>query len=164
MYIDQELLRQLKEWRQMVADAEGVPIFRVLSNATLENIALVRPRTREELLTVKGIAEKKADHYGEALLVLVKSVYSEAPVRQDSLWGAGTKTFQPPLEPTPLPPLTGGLSELSPSRVGLSELSPLTRGLEPTGLSAAEEFEMRFCSAPLLRGVGGFCVFSAIPM
>lgn len=108
MYIDQELLRQLKDWRQMVADSEGVPIFRVLSNATLENIALVRPRTREELLTVKGIAEKKADHYGEALLMLVQSVYSETPVVQDSLWGAGTKTFQPPLEPPPLPPLPGG--------------------------------------------------------
>jgi exodeoxyribonuclease VII large subunit len=79
MYVDQEILRQLKEWRQMVAGAEGVPVFRIFSNATLENIALVRPRTYEELLTVKGIGERKMAQYGDALLLIVQSAHTDTP-------------------------------------------------------------------------------------
>jgi len=61
----------LKQWRRQAAAAAGVPLFRVLSNATLDELARRRPQTDEDLLQIRGIGEVKLEAYGEALLNLV---------------------------------------------------------------------------------------------
>ena len=69
--MDFELLRKLKEWRNETARKEGVDLFRVLQNKTLEDIAEMMPKAKGDLLAIKGIRERKLEKYGEAVLALV---------------------------------------------------------------------------------------------
>lgn len=65
------LISELKRWRETAAAREGVELYRVLPNATLEEIAGIMPKTREELLSVKGIKEAKYRKYGKEILAIV---------------------------------------------------------------------------------------------
>ncbi len=67
------LLKKLKKWRDETAKKEGVEAFRVLSNRALEDIAKLKPRTKEELIGIKGIKDKKYRKYGREILAMVKS-------------------------------------------------------------------------------------------
>ncbi|MEK7150471.1 MAG: exodeoxyribonuclease VII large subunit [Patescibacteria group bacterium] len=69
--MDDNLLRKLKDWRQTRASAEGVPLFRILSNKALEDIAGLKPSSKEELMKVNGIKDKRFDKYGLSLLNIV---------------------------------------------------------------------------------------------
>ncbi|MDO8523515.1 MAG: exodeoxyribonuclease VII large subunit [bacterium] len=64
------LLQKLKEWRREAAQKEGVDLFRILSNSTIENIVGLMPKTKEELLSIKGIKEKKWQKYGKEILAI----------------------------------------------------------------------------------------------
>jgi ATP-dependent DNA helicase RecQ len=66
--IDPELLEYLREWRRGVSARDHVPAFLVLHDAALEDLCVVQPRTKEELLGVTGIGEKKAASLGDAIL------------------------------------------------------------------------------------------------
>ena len=65
---DTRLVGELKAWRLARARMEGVPAYRVLSDATLLAIAARLPRTSEELLEVHGIGAKLVEKYGRELL------------------------------------------------------------------------------------------------
>lgn len=68
------LLKKLKGWRRDAANKEGVDLFRVLSNAAIEAIASLKPKTKEELMSIKGIKERKFDKYGRSILELVNGI------------------------------------------------------------------------------------------
>jgi len=70
--MDQNLLSQLKEWRKNIAQKEGVELFRVFPNRTIESIAQTKPQNKEELIQIKGIKEKKFSKYGEDLLNIIR--------------------------------------------------------------------------------------------
>lgn len=80
------LLERLKKWRNNMAQKEGLPVYRVLPNKTLEAIVMLGPKNKEELLAVKGIREKKFARYGEDILKLVKGeeLKYSAPAIQDN--------------------------------------------------------------------------------
>jgi len=65
------LQRKLWQWREEQARREGLESFKVLSKATLDAIVAALPKSKEELLQVKGIKEKKYQKYGQAILALV---------------------------------------------------------------------------------------------
>lgn len=67
------LLGLLRAWRKDVARKRGVPAFVILHDTTLENIASARPSTDHQLRAIAGIGDKKLEHYGEALLRLVRA-------------------------------------------------------------------------------------------
>jgi ATP-dependent DNA helicase RecQ len=69
---DPELFEALRAWRAAVAKEHGVPAYVVFSDATLAEVALQRPRSKDDLLEVKGIGPRKLEAYGEALLALVR--------------------------------------------------------------------------------------------
>ncbi|MFH1980598.1 MAG: DNA helicase RecQ [Pseudomonadota bacterium] len=58
----------LRRLRTELARQEGVPPYVVFHDSTLRQMALLQPRTPEELLLVSGIGEKKAEKYGRAYL------------------------------------------------------------------------------------------------
>jgi len=66
-----DLLQKLKDWRRDTAQKEGVELFRVLSNSAIETIVSLKPKTKEELLSVKGIKERKFEKYGASILALI---------------------------------------------------------------------------------------------
>jgi len=58
----------LWQWRRKQAEQEGVEVFRVLPNAVLEALLVAAPKTKEEVLAIKGIKEAKYRKYGKILL------------------------------------------------------------------------------------------------
>ncbi|HVZ74277.1 MAG TPA: ATP-dependent DNA helicase RecQ [Polyangia bacterium] len=71
--LDGELFVALKALRKQLADARGVPAYVVFSDATLVQMAELRPRSEEALLEISGVGPKKLELYGEAFLALLTS-------------------------------------------------------------------------------------------
>ena len=68
---DETLYEQLREWRRARAETDEIAAFMICSNATLEELAELRPRTRGALLEINGIGPEKLEKYGEEILDLV---------------------------------------------------------------------------------------------
>ena len=66
--VDRDLFEGLRELRRSIADDRGVPAFVVFNDATLRDMARVRPRTRDQLLEVKGVGQTKLEEFGDAFL------------------------------------------------------------------------------------------------
>ena len=62
------LFDRLKELRREIAREEKVPPYIVFSDKTLVHMCLIRPKNKEEMLTVSGVGEFKYAKYGERFL------------------------------------------------------------------------------------------------
>lgn len=69
--MDRDLLEKLKKWRAGIAQKEGVTLFRVFPNKSLEAIATMKPETKDEMLAIKGIKDRKFEKYGEEILAII---------------------------------------------------------------------------------------------
>jgi len=69
--VDTALFDRLRALRRDLASARGVPPYLIFSDATLLELASRRPRTLEELATVKGVGEKKLADLGPAFLAAI---------------------------------------------------------------------------------------------
>ena len=58
----------LRALRNLIARGSGLPAYTVFSDATLREMALVMPKTPEEMLKISGIGEHKLAKYGELFL------------------------------------------------------------------------------------------------
>lgn len=58
----------LRRWRAERAKADEVPAYVVFHDATLHEIAALRPQTREELSAVSGVGPAKLERYADDLL------------------------------------------------------------------------------------------------
>jgi ATP-dependent DNA helicase RecQ len=67
------LFEALRRHRLALARAEGVAPFMIASDRTLRDVALLRPRTLDELLMAHGIGRHKADRYGTGFLQVVNT-------------------------------------------------------------------------------------------
>lgn len=76
---DPRLLAAVKKWRRQTAISCGLPDYKILSNATLEDLARRRPTSVVALLQVKGIGPAKLEQYGEELLELVTGQMPSEP-------------------------------------------------------------------------------------
>ena len=95
---DPQVYEELRAVRDVWAQQRNVPPYYVFSNATLTELAVCKPRTMEELLTVKGIGQRKAERYGQQVLTIIAGGVaprppSPAPVGQ-------TETPTPRAEPS----------------------------------------------------------------
>jgi len=72
-----KLLQELISWRDKEASRRGVEKYRVLQNKSLQEIAETQPETKEELLEIYGIAEKKYDSYGQEILDIIADDQAE---------------------------------------------------------------------------------------
>lgn len=75
--IDPQLLEALKDWRKQAAEDHQIPAYMVLTNATLNMVAEVAPRNREELARVPGIGPVKQEQFGEAIIETVRQQRSD---------------------------------------------------------------------------------------
>lgn len=67
-----ELFELLRKQRTSFAKALSLPPFMIFSDQVLMNMAEAEPETREQLLTVSGIGDKKADQFGDEFLAIIK--------------------------------------------------------------------------------------------
>jgi ATP-dependent DNA helicase RecQ len=65
---DDALFEALRALRLQLARARGVPPYVIFHDATLRELAQVKPTTADQLLEVPGIGERKAAVYGDAVL------------------------------------------------------------------------------------------------
>ena len=65
---DQELFDLLRKRRKELADRDNVPPYVVFSDRTLIEMAIHFPRSKESLLSIYGVGQKKLQTYGLRLL------------------------------------------------------------------------------------------------
>ena len=71
IYLDQEdqkLFERLKIKRKELADEKGWHAYVIAHNRILELFASKKPKTKEEMLSIEGMGEKKFQDYGEIFL------------------------------------------------------------------------------------------------
>ena len=79
MPVDEALFEALRGLRKELADEQNVPAYVVFSDATLAEMAALRPATRAELLDVNGVGQTKLERYGDAFLAVVAGQASGGP-------------------------------------------------------------------------------------
>ena len=70
---DEGLFERLRAWRRRLAAERGVPPYLILNDRTLALLAGEQPRSREQLLRVKGIGERKAEDLGPLVLAEIEA-------------------------------------------------------------------------------------------
>lgn len=68
---DWSLYTSLKEWRNELAKAEGIPPYIIATNRQIAEIAKSRPDTLEKLKRIEGLGEGKIESYGRAILEFI---------------------------------------------------------------------------------------------
>lgn len=69
--LDAGVYERLRDFRRQTAESRGVPAYVIFTDATLRELAVRRPRSIDELLSIKGIGEEKAKRYGSKLVELI---------------------------------------------------------------------------------------------
>ncbi|CAO5182503.1 ATP-dependent DNA helicase UvrD2 [Frankia sp. AiPs1] len=69
--VDAELYERLRTWRAAAAKDARLPVFVIITDATMRAIAECRPGSVAELVRIPGIGQAKLDRYGAAVLALV---------------------------------------------------------------------------------------------
>lgn len=78
-----ELYEMLRQKRNELAEAEGIPAYVIFSNATLRDMSRKQPRTIGELLNVSGVGKVKQQRYGAVFLEVIRRFLGE-PYAGDS--------------------------------------------------------------------------------
>lgn len=65
------IVDNLKSWRAMKAEEESIPPYMVVWDQHLMEVAKAKPRTKDELLKVKGFSEKRVAKYGDEILTIL---------------------------------------------------------------------------------------------
>lgn len=75
----EELFNILRALRKSIADEKGVPPYVLFSDATLRDMCRYFPVTKEEMLQIKGIGERKYEQYGEVFMAAILDWKDENP-------------------------------------------------------------------------------------
>ncbi len=67
-----EYFEELRALRKSLADEAGLPPYVVFSDATLKELTIYLPESKQEMLAVKGVGEQKFAQYGEAFLEVIQ--------------------------------------------------------------------------------------------
>lgn len=70
---DDQLFEKLRVWRQSAAREHNVPAYVIFHDATLAQVAQLRPATLAELGDISGIGARKLEAYGAAMLAVVNA-------------------------------------------------------------------------------------------
>ncbi|MBI3839725.1 MAG: RecQ family ATP-dependent DNA helicase [Planctomycetia bacterium] len=141
---DSGVVARLRKWREETRAAQNVQAYVVMSNATLQELAQVRPQSLEALLGVKGIGPMKVRQYGQELLEILSQ--GELPVGGEVIQSLSVN------HPLTLPSSASGEG----SRMGPPEIDEGSRmGSKPDGPDDVERELLERCNAELeLTGDG----------
>ncbi|MYL34582.1 DNA helicase RecQ [Pontibacillus yanchengensis] len=70
---DEDMFENLRILRKSIAEEHNIPPYIVFSDATLKELCKYQPKTKEEMLQIKGIGEKKFEQYGQIFLEALHS-------------------------------------------------------------------------------------------
>ncbi|MEG1965778.1 MAG: DNA helicase RecQ [Oscillospiraceae bacterium] len=66
--VDLELLKRFKVLRKSIAEKQGVPAYVILTDATLKELASIKPSSINELNDIKGMGQTKISKYGQIFI------------------------------------------------------------------------------------------------
>lgn len=69
---DKALFSKLRELRKIIADAENIPPYIVFNDATLSELARIKPINDREMLNISGIGNTKLARYGKPFLDVIQ--------------------------------------------------------------------------------------------
>lgn len=75
--VEAGLRETLKAWRSETAKAAGMPAYVVFNDATLYDLARLRPIDDDELLSVPGIGPVKVEKYGAPIIEIIEAALAE---------------------------------------------------------------------------------------
>jgi ATP-dependent DNA helicase RecQ len=70
--VDRDLFDRLRAVRLQIARSRGVPPYVIFHDATLREMARLRPHSIDALLAVKGVGARKADDLGDVFLAAIR--------------------------------------------------------------------------------------------
>ena len=68
--VNEELREKLQQWRSERFKKDNVPAFMIMHQSTLMEIAARVPKTKADLLRIKGFGEERFKKYGEEILAI----------------------------------------------------------------------------------------------
>ena len=68
---DADLFETLRTLRMEIATTNNIPPYVVFSDKTLKEMAVTRPKNRNEMLQISGVGEVKFERYGEEFLACI---------------------------------------------------------------------------------------------
>ena len=66
--VNEELREKLQEWRSARFKKDNIPAYAIMHQSTLMSIASLIPKTKAELIQIKGFSAAKFEKYGEEIL------------------------------------------------------------------------------------------------
>ena len=91
--VDAGLFEELRSFRKREAVEKGVPPFVIFGDATLRELAKIRPSTSQKLMRVKGIGTQKRQQYGRAVLTIIRKYCEKNAIDMDVDAGAELSNF-----------------------------------------------------------------------
>lgn len=79
---DAAVYEQLRSLRLQLAQQQGVPPYVIFHDASLREMAQLRPHTTQELLGINGVGQAKLERYGDAFLAELNAA-TVAPIQPD---------------------------------------------------------------------------------
>jgi ribonuclease D len=77
------LLYELYEYRERMAESMDRPVFKVLSERTLVNLAQAQPRSMEDLFNLQNFSARQAKRHGERLLQAIQRGLGSKPPQRN---------------------------------------------------------------------------------
>jgi predicted GIY-YIG superfamily endonuclease len=71
------LMLHLKDYRQLRASLDNIPIYCVFGDTVMRSIAQVRPLTAQALLSIRGVTQLKCEQYGSDIIQIVRHAPAE---------------------------------------------------------------------------------------
>lgn len=81
----QSLEALLTEYRTTQSQEEMVPAYCIFSNAVMQSIITEKPKTRRELLAIRGFGPAKYDKYGEDIIRIIKQATVKSSPKTDTV-------------------------------------------------------------------------------
>ena len=69
--LNKDIYNKLKLWRKVKANSLGIKPYIIFSDSTLIEISNKLPKSKEELLDIRGFGEKKLENYGEEIINII---------------------------------------------------------------------------------------------
>jgi ATP-dependent DNA helicase RecQ len=91
--VDRELFESLRDLRRRFADQRQVPAYVIVSDATLRELALVRPSSMVKMRMVYGIGDAKLREFGQAFMDLIDQHCRERDLARDVARPVPTSDF-----------------------------------------------------------------------
>ncbi|MBT3985730.1 RecQ family ATP-dependent DNA helicase [archaeon] len=74
---DKRLFEKLRRFRKIISEERNVPPFIIFGDVSLREMALYYPRTRDEMLKIKGVGQQKLRDFGDRFIREIKLYVEE---------------------------------------------------------------------------------------